>query len=220
MDSRWGPHSVDRFASHYNAQLRRFNSRFLSPGCCAVDGLSQDWHGEHNWLCPPVSIIVDVIRDARACRAVGTLIVPEWPPAFFWPLLKPRPSRFASFAVDIVRFPRRSDMIIPGPGQKVFFLSRQAFGFLWLPEIQHAGFTHRFQVSVAACQFLVCLFVFCFDRFYVYSLLVLSSIGLQLIHWPVCGMLLLRLPDGMACVICCSHACFERGYSCIPRVST
>jgi len=143
LDSRWGPHSVDRFASHYNAQLRRFNSGFLSPGCCAVDDLSQDWHGENNWLCPPVSIIVDVIRHPRACRAVGALIAPKWPSAFFWPLLKPRPSRFASFVVVIVRLPRRSDMIIPGPGQKVF-LSRQAFGFLWLSKIQRVGLTHRF----------------------------------------------------------------------------
>ena len=101
---------------HYNAQLSRFSSRFLSPGCCTVDGLSQDWHGENNWLSPPVSIIVDVIRHARACCAAGTLIVPEWPSAFFWPLLKPRPSGFASFVVDVVRLPRRSDMIIPGPG--------------------------------------------------------------------------------------------------------
>ena len=52
------------------------------------------------------------------------------------------------------------------------------------------------------------------------SLLVLLSICLQLIHWPVCGMRLLRLPGGMACVSCYSHECFERGYSCIPRVST
>ena len=129
LDSRWGPHSVDRFASHYNAQLRRFNSGFLSPGCCAVDDLSQDWHGENNWLCPPVSIIVDVIRHTRACRAVGTLIVPEWPSAFFWPLLKPRPSRFASFVVDIVRLARRSDMIIPGPGQKVFYRGKLSVFF-------------------------------------------------------------------------------------------
>jgi len=28
LDSRWGPLSVDRFASHYNAQLRRLNSDF------------------------------------------------------------------------------------------------------------------------------------------------------------------------------------------------
>ena len=44
-------------------------------------------------------------------------------------------------------------------GQKVF-LSQQAFGFLWLPKIQHAGLTHRFQVSVADLSVFVCLFVF------------------------------------------------------------
>ena len=32
IDARWGPHTCDRFASHYNAQLSRFNSRFASPG--------------------------------------------------------------------------------------------------------------------------------------------------------------------------------------------
>ena len=59
-----------------NAQLSRFNSKFLSPGCSAVDFLSQKWHDENK--CLPVSFIVDVIRHAHACRAVGTLIVPEW----------------------------------------------------------------------------------------------------------------------------------------------
>ena len=74
LDSRWGLHCVDRFASHYNTQLRRFNSRFLSPGYCTVDGLSQDWHDENNCLCPPVSIIVDVIRHAHARLAHSSLL--------------------------------------------------------------------------------------------------------------------------------------------------
>ena len=52
LDGIWGPHSVDRFASHYNAQVPRFNSKFMSPGCSAVDALSQDWRGQNNWLCP------------------------------------------------------------------------------------------------------------------------------------------------------------------------
>ena len=29
IDSLWGPHDVDRFADNFNAQLDRFNSRFL-----------------------------------------------------------------------------------------------------------------------------------------------------------------------------------------------
>ena len=34
---------VDWFASHYNAQVPRFNSKFASPGCSGVDALSLDW---------------------------------------------------------------------------------------------------------------------------------------------------------------------------------
>ena len=28
IDVKWGPHTIDRFASYYNAQLPRFNSKF------------------------------------------------------------------------------------------------------------------------------------------------------------------------------------------------
>ena len=54
IDAKWGPHTIDRFASHYNAQVPRFNSKFASPGCSGVDALSQDWRNENNWVCPPV----------------------------------------------------------------------------------------------------------------------------------------------------------------------
>ena len=37
VDSRWGPHTVDRFSSFYNVQIGRFNSRFWNPGSEAVD---------------------------------------------------------------------------------------------------------------------------------------------------------------------------------------
>jgi len=100
------------------------------------------------------------------------------------------------------------------------FLSRQALGFLWLPKIQHAGLRHRFQVSVAELSEFVCLFAFVFTISRFYSLLVLLSIYLQLISRSVCGMHLLRLLGGMACLRCYSPASFERGNSCIPRVST
>ena len=28
VDAKWGPHTIDHFASYYNAQLPRFNSKF------------------------------------------------------------------------------------------------------------------------------------------------------------------------------------------------
>ena len=40
LDLLWGPHSVDRFTSDYNAQLPRFNSRFWIWGTEAVDAFN------------------------------------------------------------------------------------------------------------------------------------------------------------------------------------
>ena len=85
IDLAWGPHTVDRFASHYNAQIPRFNSRFWSPGTEAVDAFTVDWHDDNNWLCPPVYLIPRSLRHAQNCHARGTLVVPEWPSAVFWP---------------------------------------------------------------------------------------------------------------------------------------
>ena len=62
VNDRWGPHTVDRFACSYNTKLPRFNSRFFQPGCEAVDAFSQDWGYDNNWLCPPVSLIVRVLK--------------------------------------------------------------------------------------------------------------------------------------------------------------
>ena len=46
IDSAWGPHSIDRFASSSTAQLRRFSSRWWNPGCESVDCFTTDWaHG-------------------------------------------------------------------------------------------------------------------------------------------------------------------------------
>ena len=40
LDSLWIPHTVDRFASHNNALLPRFNSRYWFPGTEAVDAFT------------------------------------------------------------------------------------------------------------------------------------------------------------------------------------
>jgi hypothetical protein len=39
LDSLWGPHSIDRFATHGNSQLARYNSRSRDPTSEAVDCL-------------------------------------------------------------------------------------------------------------------------------------------------------------------------------------
>ena len=87
LERMWGPHTVDRFASLFNSQLPRFNSRFWNPGSEAVDAFTCDWLGENNWWCPPVYLVPRVLRHVQATRATGTLLVPKWPSATFWPML-------------------------------------------------------------------------------------------------------------------------------------
>ena len=86
-DNMWGPHTVDRFANDKNRKVIRFNSKYWCPGCEAVDAFSQDWHGDTNWLVLPVYLASSTIRHAEGCRASGTLLLPYWQSAPYWPLL-------------------------------------------------------------------------------------------------------------------------------------
>ena len=89
LDNVWGPHSVDRFASFYNAKLPRFNSRFWNPGSEAIDAFTEDWSQDNNWLVPPIHLIPRVILFLLRCRSEGTLVCPAWQSAPYWPLLFP-----------------------------------------------------------------------------------------------------------------------------------
>ena len=114
LDSIWGPHTVDRFADWNNCQLPRFNSRCWSPSSEAVDTFTTDWCRENNWWCPPLSLVPRVIAHAKACRATGTLIVPEWKSALFWPLLQPVEGHFTWFAVEVKELPLSDSLFVPG----------------------------------------------------------------------------------------------------------
>ena len=97
IDASWGPHTVDCFASPYNNQTKRFHSCFWSPGCEAVDTFTVNWGSEINWWLPPQHLVCRTIRHASGCRAKGTLVVPAWNSAPFWPILCPDGCHLASF---------------------------------------------------------------------------------------------------------------------------
>ena len=60
------------------------------------------------------------------CRASGTLIIPEWKSAYFWPVIRPQPNKFADFVIDF-RYPSKiPNLIIPGPGQLKIYKSRKS----------------------------------------------------------------------------------------------
>ena len=117
----WGPFTIDRFAASYNTQLPRFNSRFWCPETEAVDAFTQNWSNETNWVCSPVALIIPVIRHMSVCKAKGTLIVPRWPSAIFWPAIKTKPGKFAAFVKDSLVLPKIAQMCIPGEGQLIAY---------------------------------------------------------------------------------------------------
>ena len=124
LDSVFGPHTIDRFASAYNTHLARFNSRYWSPGSEAVDPFTVDWAGENNWLCPPIGLIPRVLRHAQHCKAQGTLVVPCWESAPFWPMLCPDGTNFAAFVVGWWELPQMERLFIPGRSGTALFDSK------------------------------------------------------------------------------------------------
>ena len=114
LDCRWGPHTIDRFANKHNTKLERFNSRFWEEGTEAVDAFTVDWKGDNNYFCPPVCLVPRVLHHARRCACVGTLVVPEWPSAVFWPLLCTVGGVFAQFVVDFMYLPLSPGLLTRG----------------------------------------------------------------------------------------------------------
>ena len=100
LNKKYGPYSIDRFASNRNNKTKKFNSKFYCPNSAAVDAFTVDWSGENNWICPPISIIGSVLRHMRLCKCKGTLLIPVWKSAYFWPLIYPNGIHLANFVLD------------------------------------------------------------------------------------------------------------------------
>ena len=61
------------------------------------------------------------IQVFTACSGRRTLIIPEWPSAYFSALLRDGPSRFKSFIREVFVLPAIKDLILEGPGQSQIY---------------------------------------------------------------------------------------------------
>eukprot|EP00873_Tetraselmis_striata_P027757 jgi/Tetstr1/448021/TSEL_035322.t1 len=78
LESRFGPHSIDRFASALNTLLPRYNAARLDPTCEAVDSLhlpDADWRRENNWCNAPWPLLPDLVQQSGAA---ATVVAPRW----------------------------------------------------------------------------------------------------------------------------------------------
>ena len=99
-DNAWGPYSYDRFADHLNNKCKNFNSKYNCPGSSGVNCFKFNWHGQNNWLVPPINLIGLTLSHMKDCRARGTLIIPRWESSYFWPLISDQNRQFKPFVKD------------------------------------------------------------------------------------------------------------------------
>lgn len=79
LDRKWGPHTVDRFASYENRQLERFNSLRWSPESEAIDAMAQNWQGENNFVISPFWMIPRILQLIEQQKCCATIVAPRWP---------------------------------------------------------------------------------------------------------------------------------------------
>jgi hypothetical protein len=101
FDKKWGSHTFDRFANSKDCKVEKFNSQFWTPGTSGVDAFVYDWSSDNNWLVPPVHCIPNVLKHMLFYKCVGTLVVPKWKYALFWPCIALE-HKFKWFVKDVI----------------------------------------------------------------------------------------------------------------------
>ena len=88
LKRKWVKFTIDRFALGYNAKCQRFNSRCWVPGTEGVNAFNQKLtKPENNWFVPPLRLVLLTIQKMEADKGQGTLIIPDWPSAPFYPVI-------------------------------------------------------------------------------------------------------------------------------------
>ena len=80
LETRYGPHTVDAFATPLTAHCARFWALEEIPGAEAVGPMHQSWRAENLLLVPPVRDLLAVAQRLREEPHQGaTVVVPYWP---------------------------------------------------------------------------------------------------------------------------------------------
>ena len=121
MNELWGQFTVDRFANSSNKKLERFNSLFWNVNSEAVDAFSQNWNGENNWLVPPINCVIRTVKHLVVCKAKGTLIVPKWVSAAYWPMIFCKNMIYHEYVRDVIEFKNTNGIFIHGSNKNSIF---------------------------------------------------------------------------------------------------
>jgi hypothetical protein len=115
LDSIWGPHTVDWFATRHNALLPRFATWCADEQATYIDALQCLHENENGFANPPFAVIGQIIQKVRQSNRDLTLIVPAWPSQHWWPTLL---SLMSDTPLLLPNFP---DLFLPPEGKDVYY---------------------------------------------------------------------------------------------------
>lgn len=109
LNSTWGPHSVDLFATAANAKVPRYVSWQHEATAWKQDAFSSSWRDlGRAYICPPWSLLNRVLEKIRIDRVQATVITPQWPAMIWYPTIR------MMSVCDPIPVPRA--MVLPAPG--------------------------------------------------------------------------------------------------------
>ena len=114
LDRHWGPHTIDLFATPASTQLPRYCSRLYEPTATATNAFTLSWRNENAYAFPPPHLIPATLQHAITCGGPLTLVIPQWPSAYWWPLIAPEGQNWHSHVVEAIRLPKGSKCLLPG----------------------------------------------------------------------------------------------------------
>ena len=131
LDKEWGPHTFDRFATNYNRKCDSFNSKCWCSGTSGIYAFRFSWYSDNNGLVPPPCLAIETVNKLIRENATGTLIVPEWKSAPFWPIIHSG-VKFRAFIKNVKVFKGYNITHRGGGRNGVFGTPHQNFNFLAL----------------------------------------------------------------------------------------
>lgn len=77
---------IDLFATRINKKCKIFVSWHKDPEAFAIDAFTLDWSRHSFYAFPPVAVILKTLRKIITDKAIGIVVVPDWPAQPWYPL--------------------------------------------------------------------------------------------------------------------------------------
>jgi len=84
LEAKYGPHTLDLFATDLTTRCGRFFSRVATPNSSGVNAMAHDWTADNCWANPRFNLVGPVVQRIIQTAARVTLVAPHWEAQPWW----------------------------------------------------------------------------------------------------------------------------------------